>query len=78
MPTEQAFHDAFGGEERRYLESEFGIEGVGRVLGGGVITGFGKGDRRVGWRDNWIDGKWRDDVQMINGQSLIVNLLLLT
>jgi hypothetical protein len=37
------------------------------VLGGGVVTGFGKDDKRVGWRDNWIDGKWKD-VKVVNGE----------
>ena len=33
------------------MEGEFGEEGVARVIGGGVVTGLGKGG--VGWRDYW-------------------------
>lgn len=65
-PTEEAFNKVLNAEERRYLESDYGVEGVGRVLGGGVVTGFGKSDRKVGWRDNWVDGKWKD-AKVVNG-----------
>lgn len=66
-PTEQAFANAFRGEERRYLESEYGVEAVGRVLGGGIVTGFGKNDNRVGWHDNWVNGLPRS-AKVVNGE----------
>lgn len=50
-PSNAAFDSAFDDVEKRYLEGEFGEEGVARVLGGGVVTGLGKGG--VGWRDYW-------------------------
>jgi hypothetical protein len=50
-PANEAFDAAFDDVEKRYLEGEFGLEGVARVVGSGVILGVGKGG--VGWRDHW-------------------------
>lgn len=49
-PSNEAFQ--FDALEKRYLESEFGSEGVGRIVGGGVVVGVGK-NGAVGWSDNW-------------------------
>jgi len=38
--------------ETRYLESDYGVEAVGRIMAGGVLLGVGKREK-VGWRDTW-------------------------
>lgn len=37
--------------ERRYLEGEFGAEGVARIVSGSVVLGVQKDG--VGWSDHW-------------------------
>lgn len=50
-PSDEAFHGAFDDVEKRYLEGGYGSEGVGRIVGGGVVLSVGK--KGVGWRDTW-------------------------
>ena len=50
-PSNDAFDGVFDDIERGYLEGAFGGEGVGRIVGGGVVTSLGKDG--VGWRDRW-------------------------
>jgi uncharacterized surface protein with fasciclin (FAS1) repeats len=50
-PANEAFDGVFDATERAYLEGQYGSEGVGRILGGGIISGIDGG--RVGWSDNW-------------------------
>lgn len=50
-PSNEALDAAFDDVEKRYLEGEFGIEGVARVVSAGVLLGLGHDG--VGWRDYW-------------------------
>lgn len=52
MPSNKAIHSAFDDVEKRYLEGDYGAEGVGRMLAGGLLLGVGKRES-VGWRDTW-------------------------
>jgi hypothetical protein len=54
-PSNEAFDDAFDEVEKRYLEGEFGVEGVARVVSKGVLQGLGKDG--VGWRDAWLKNR---------------------
>lgn len=62
-PSNAAFHNAFDKIEKQYLEGGYGTEGVGRIVGGGVLMGIGKKDGGVGWRDYWREkgdeGEWQ-------------------
>ncbi|WVQ93365.1 hypothetical protein IAU59_000433 [Kwoniella sp. CBS 9459] len=49
-PSNQAFDEAFDDIEKTYLEGAYGDEGVGRIVGGSVVLGIGKG--QVGWSDS--------------------------
>ena len=51
-PSNDAIQSAFDDVEKRYLEGDYGVEAVGRILAGGVIVGVGKREK-VGWRDTW-------------------------
>lgn len=51
-PANAALKSAFDDVEKRYLEGEYGAEGIGRIMAGGVVVGVGKHDL-VGWRDTW-------------------------
>lgn len=51
-PSNDAIQSAFDDVEKRYLEGDYGVEAVGRVLAGGVVLGVGKREN-VGWRDIW-------------------------
>lgn len=53
-PSNQAIEAAFDDVEKWYLEGEFGLEGVARVVGSGVVVALGK--EGVGWRDHWSKG----------------------
>ncbi|OCF44928.1 hypothetical protein I317_01207 [Kwoniella heveanensis CBS 569] len=49
-PSNEAFEGAFDDIEKTYLEGAYGDEGVGRIVGGSVVLGIGKG--QVGWSDS--------------------------
>jgi hypothetical protein len=51
-PSNDALKNAFNETEIRYLESDYGVEAIGRILAGGVVLGVGKREQ-VGWRDTW-------------------------
>lgn len=51
-PSNDAIQQAFDDVEKRYLESDYGVEATGRIMAGGVIIGVGKREK-VGWRDTW-------------------------
>ena len=51
-PSNDALKSAFDDMETRYLESDYGVEAVGRIMAGGVLLGVGKREK-VGWRDTW-------------------------
>jgi hypothetical protein len=51
-PSNDALKNAFDETEIRYLESDYGVEAIGRILAGGVVPGVGKREQ-VGWRDTW-------------------------
>ena len=82
-PSNDALKNAFDETEIRYLESEYGVEAIGRILAGGVVTGVGKREK-VGWRDTWnkthlgreslslIRWKEADFVDSIAGEELYV------
>lgn len=50
-PSNEAFEGVFDEVERRYLEGDFGAEGVARIVSGSVVLGVQKGG--VGWSDHW-------------------------
>ncbi|EIW66906.1 hypothetical protein TREMEDRAFT_34308, partial [Tremella mesenterica DSM 1558] len=66
-PSNDAFSSTLDNLEKGYLESDFGAEGVGRVVAGGVILEVKNG---VGWADTW-DEKPRQ-VQAISGQNISI------
>jgi solute carrier family 25 carnitine/acylcarnitine transporter 20/29 len=51
-PSNDAIQQAFDDVEKRYLESDYGVEAIGRIMAGGVIVGVGKREK-VGWKDTW-------------------------
>jgi hypothetical protein len=51
-PSNEALEKAFDDTEKRYLEGDYGVEAVGRIMAGGVVLGVGKREQ-VGWRDTW-------------------------
>lgn len=51
-PSNDALKGAFDDVETRYLESDYGVEAIGRIMAGGVVLGVGKKEK-VGWRDTW-------------------------
>lgn len=53
--------------ETRYLESDYGVEAVGRIMAGGVLLGVGKREK-VGWRDTW-------EKTELGGRSLLATVL---
>jgi uncharacterized surface protein with fasciclin (FAS1) repeats len=84
-PSNDALKNAFDETEIRYLESDYGVEAIGRILAGGVVTGVGKREK-VGWRDTWnkthlgreslpwIEWKKADFVDSIAGEELYVEV----
>ncbi|ORY29154.1 FAS1 domain-containing protein [Naematelia encephala] len=69
-PSNEAF-DSLDQVEKRYLEGGYGLEGVGRVAGGGVVLGVGKHEA-VGWSDHW--GKKGNEVEAANGDDLLIEV----
>lgn len=51
-PSNDALKNAFDETEIRYLESDYGVEAIGRILAGGAVLGVGKREL-VGWRETW-------------------------
>lgn len=51
-PSNEALESAFDDVEKRYLEGDYGVEGIARIMAGGVVLGVGKREQ-VGWRDVW-------------------------
>ena len=70
-PSNEAIKNAFDETESRYLESDYGVEAIGRILAGGVVLGVGKREQ-VGWREAWNKTTLgREPLRRNDGRKLI-------
>jgi hypothetical protein len=74
-PSNQALQNAFDDMETRYLESDYGVEAIGRIMAGGVILGVGKREK-VGWRDTWEKTEFgsRSAGRGVNSADVLVSI----